>query len=73
MLFSSVEFLFRFLPIFMIIYLLVPEKYRNIVLFSGSLIFYGVGEPYYVLLLIFSVLVNYGLVCFFFVRKKGIL
>lgn len=61
MLFSSVEFLFRFLPVFMIIYLLVPEKYRNIVLLSGSLIFYGVGEPYYVLLLIFSVVVNYGI------------
>ncbi len=61
MLFSSVEFLFRFLPVFMIIYLLVPEKYRNLVLLSGSLIFYGVGEPYYVLLLIFSVVVNYGI------------
>ncbi|MBQ6806736.1 MAG: MBOAT family protein [Lachnospiraceae bacterium] len=71
MLFSSVEFLFRFLPIFMIIYLLVPEKYRNIVLFSGSLIFYGVGEPYYVLLLIFSVLVNYGISLLFFRQEKG--
>lgn len=59
MLFSSIEFLFRFLPVFMLIYLLVPEKYRNIVLLSGSLIFYGVGEPYYVLLLIFSIIVNY--------------
>ena len=59
MLFSSIEFLFRFLPVFMLIYLLVPEKYRNIVLLSGSLIFYGVGEPYYVLLLIFSIVVNY--------------
>ncbi|MCH5254073.1 MAG: MBOAT family protein [Lachnospiraceae bacterium] len=60
MLFSSIVFLFRFLPIFLFIYLLVPEKYRNLVLLSGSLIFYGVGEPYYVLLLIFSILVNYG-------------
>ena len=59
MLFSSIEFLFRFLPVFILIYLLVPEKYRNIVLLSGSLIFYGVGEPYYVLLLIFSIIVNY--------------
>ncbi|MDE7282831.1 MAG: MBOAT family protein, partial [Lachnospiraceae bacterium] len=59
MLFSSIEFLFRFLPVFMLIYLLVPEKYRNIVLLSGSLIFYGVGEPFYVLLLIFSIIVNY--------------
>ncbi len=60
MLFSSVEFIFRFLPIFMILYMIVPKKYQNLVLFLGSIIFYGVGEPYYVLLLIFSVLVNYG-------------
>ena len=59
MLFSSVGFLFRFLPIFMILYLVFP-KYRNIVLLIGSLIFYGVGEPYFVLLLLLSVLVNYG-------------
>ncbi len=60
MLFSSIEFLFRFLPVFMLIYLFIPGKYRNIVLLSGSLLFYGVGEPYYVLLLIFSILLNYG-------------
>lgn len=59
MLFSSVEFLFRFLPVFMLIYLLVPEKYRNFVLLSGSILFYGVGEPYYVLLLVLSILINY--------------
>ena len=61
MLFSGIEFLFRFLPIFMLIYLLVPGKYRNIVLFSGSLLFYGIGEPYYVLLFMCSILVNFGL------------
>lgn len=61
MLFSSVGFLFRFLPVFMLIYLFVPAKYRNIVLLAGSLIFYGVGEPYFVLLLVLSVLINYGL------------
>ncbi len=60
MLFSSVGFLFRFLPVFMIIYLVFP-RYRNIVLLAGSLIFYGVGEPYFVLLLLLSVLINYGL------------
>ena len=59
MLFSSVGFLFRFLPIFIIIYLALP-KYRNIVLLIGSLIFYGVGEPYFVLLLLLSVIMNYG-------------
>ncbi|MDD6812029.1 MAG: MBOAT family protein [Lachnospiraceae bacterium] len=71
MLFSSVGFLFRFLPVFMVIYLLVPEKYRNLILFSGSLIFYGVGEPYYVLLLVFSILVNYGISLLFFRPEKG--
>ena len=60
MLFSSVEFLFRFLPVFMLLYLAVPGKYRNLVLLSGSLLFYGAGEPYYVLLLVLSILVNYG-------------
>ncbi len=71
MLFSSVEFLFRFLPIFMILYLLVRAKYRNIILVAGSLIFYGVGEPYYVLLLIFSILVNYALCRYRFWEPKG--
>ena len=61
MLFSSVEFLFRFLPVFMLLYLIVPARYRNFVLLAGSLVFYGVGEPYFVLLLIFSVVVNYGI------------
>lgn len=60
MLFSSVEFLFRFLPVFMLIYLIVPDKYRNYILLLGSLIFYAVGEPYYVLLLILSIFINYG-------------
>lgn len=44
----------------MLLYLFIPEKYRNIVLLSGSLLFYAAGEPYYVLLLILSILINYG-------------
>lgn len=70
MLFSSVRFLFRFLPIFMIIYLVFP-KYRNIVLLTGSLIFYGVGEPYFVLLLLLSVLANYGFSRYMFWEPKS--
>lgn len=70
MLFSSVGFLFRFLPIFMIIYMVFP-KYRNIVLLTGSLIFYGVGEPYFVLLLLLSVLVNYGLSRYMFWEPRS--
>ncbi len=61
MLFSSLGFLFRFLPVFMVLYLIVPARYRNIVLLLGSLVFYGVGEPHFVLLLVVSVLINYGL------------
>lgn len=71
MVFSSLEFLFRFLPVFMLIYLIVPAKYRNIVLLVGSLIFYGVGEPYFVLLLILSVLVNYGLSRYMFWEPRS--
>ena len=47
MVFSSVLFLFRFLPIFMICYFLVPRNMKNLVLFLGSLVFYAWGEPVY--------------------------
>lgn len=70
MLFSSVGFLFRFLPVFMIIYLVFP-RYRNIVLLAGSLIFYGVGEPYFVLLLLLSILINYGLSRYMFWEPRS--
>ncbi len=59
MVFSSFEFLFRFLPIFLIIYFIVPAKFRNVVLFFGSIAFYTYGEGWYVLLLLASVIVNY--------------
>lgn len=61
MVFSSFEFLFRFLPIFIIIYFICPAKYRNAVLFFGSIVFYTYGESWYVLLLLASVLINYTL------------
>lgn len=57
--FSSIEFLFRFLPIFLVIYFIVPAKYREIVLLTGSLIFYAVGEPIFILVLIITTLINY--------------
>lgn len=59
MVFSSFDFVFRFFPVFLIIYYIVPSKYRNSVLFLGSLIFYALGEPVYVGLLFLSALVNY--------------
>lgn len=58
-LFSSLEFLFRFLPIFLLLYYFVPAKHKNTVLLLGSLVFYTIGEPFYVLLLMGSVGINY--------------
>lgn len=59
MVFSSLIFLFRFLPLILLIYYIVPGKFKNMVLLSGSLVFYAWGEPKYVLIMIFSTLVNY--------------
>ena len=61
MLFSSLEFIFRFLPIFILVYYLVPTRAKDHVLFIGSLIFYALGEPIYVFLMILTILVNYTL------------
>ena len=59
MLFSSLEFIFRFLPVFLLIYYLVPSGAKNHVLFFGSLIFYALGEPIYVFLMLATITVNY--------------
>lgn len=59
MVFSSIFFIFCFLPVFMLIYYLIPGKLRNIVLVLGSLIFYAWGEPVYVILMLFSGVFNY--------------
>lgn len=59
MVFSSLEFLFVFLPIFLVLYYCVSEQYRNGLLFAGSILFYGLGEPTYLFLILYSVLVNY--------------
>ena len=59
MVFSSVSFLYYFLPIILIFYFLVPQKLRNLVLLIGSLFFYFYGEPRYILVLIFSIIFNY--------------
>lgn len=60
MLFSSLEFVFRFLPLFFLCYLVMPKQGRNFVLFLGSLIFYAIGEPIYIFLMLGSILLNYG-------------
>lgn len=59
MIFSSMVFLWIFLPILLIIYFVSKDKYRNIILLIFSLIFYSWGEPQYISLIIFSILVNY--------------
>ena len=59
MVFSSVVFLFRFLPVFFICYFLAPGRMKNCILFLGSLFFYAWGESVYVLLMLFSTLSDY--------------
>lgn len=59
--FSSLEFIFRFLPIFLVAYFVTPVKYRDLTLLAGSLIFYAVGEPVFIFVLILTTLVNYFL------------
>ncbi len=59
MIFSSAVFLFRFLPIFFILYFLAPLRMKNIILLLGSLFFYAWGEPVYVLLLLFLICSDY--------------
>ena len=59
MLFSSITFLFLFLPVVLAVYYIVPPKAKNVVLLISSLFFYAWGEPVYVALLLLSVLFNY--------------
>ena len=59
MLFSSITFLYYFLPVMLFIYFLVPKRMKNGVLLAGSLIFYAWGEVKYVLLMVISILIGY--------------
>ena len=59
MVFSSIPFLFGFLPAVLLIYYIVPKKFRNFVLLVFSLFFYGYGEPVFILLMLFSIIFNY--------------
>lgn len=61
MVFSSIEFIFRFLLIFLVVYYITPRRYRNIILLTGSLVFYAWGETTYFFLIISSILINYVL------------
>lgn len=62
MVFSSSVFLIVFLPITLLAYFIVPARFvkaRNSVLLAASLVFYGWGEPKYILIMIFSIVFNY--------------
>lgn len=59
MVFSSITFLFYFLPITLALYYILPKRCRNFVLLITSLIFYAYGEPTYVLVMILSITFSY--------------
>ncbi len=59
MIFSSISFLFYFLPILLLAYYLLPKKCRNIVLLIASLVFYFYGEPKYILLMLVTIIQTY--------------
>lgn len=70
MVFSSLEFLYLYLPVSLFVYFIIPAQYlkfRNLALLVVSLIFYGWSEPVYVFIMIFSIIVDY--VCGYFVDK----
>ena len=59
MVFSDIPFLFFFLPVLLIIYFIVPDRAKNAVLLIFSLLFYAVGEPFYIFLMLFSITQSY--------------
>ena len=59
MVFSSIAFLFYFLPITLALYYVLPKRCRNIVLLIASLFFYAYGEPTYILIMILSIVFTY--------------
>ena len=73
MLFSSVPFLYYFLPCVLLLYFLVPKQWKNVVLLAFSLVFYGWGEPVYVFLMAATILAGYicGLLMERFAKQKN--
>lgn len=59
MIFSSITFLYYFLPILLLIYFITPNKYKNFILLLFSLLFYFYGEPTYIWILLFSCVFNF--------------
>ncbi len=65
MLFSSLEFLYIFLPLTALLYFLTPKKLKNFTLLFVSIVFYAAGEPIYLFLMLFCIATNYlfGFLC----------
>ena len=59
MLFTSISFLYYFLPVVLILYLIVPNKFKNVVLLLASIVFYFFGEGLYLLLILLEIVVAY--------------
>lgn len=72
MVFSSLTFMFVFLPIVLLLYYIVPKKLKNLFIFISGLIFYAWGEPIYVVVMIISTMIDYfaGLIMDRFEGKK---
>lgn len=59
MLFSSITFLYAFLPAVLFFYFIAADKYRNAILLISSIIFYAWGEPKYLLVMLCIIFANY--------------
>jgi len=59
MVFSSITFIYYFLPIVLFLYYITPSKFKNLTLLLSSLFFYFYGEPKYIVALLFSCIINY--------------
>lgn len=59
MVFSSIEFMYVFLPLTILVYFIVPKRFKNICLLLFSLVFYAFGEPVYIVLMLFSSVVDF--------------
>ena len=74
MLFTSISFLYYFLPIVIAFYFIVPKKMKNMVLLIASMLFYFYGEPKYIFLMLAEILVAYlGAILIEKYKKKSLL
>ncbi|MCI6693337.1 MAG: MBOAT family protein [Clostridium sp.] len=71
MVFSSLAFIFVFLPILLLVYFISAYKYKNIILLIFSIAFYTLGEPRYILLIIISMIINYILSILIYNNNKN--